>query len=198
MKSKLIIATALFLGLIPSIAFAEEAHGQAAINWLSLKWPAANFALFIFCAVYLYKKHLAPTLRARSVDIEESLRKVSRDLMEAEAGLDSRQERLKTISGEIQELLAEYEIETQKISAAVLAASRRSAERIGADTGRQIENEINQANAVIRREVILQATEAARKKLAASLSGEDDRKLRQAALRELLVGGQIGGQAGGF
>ena len=73
------------------------------------------------------------------------------------------------------------------MSKAVAQNAKRQAERIAADTARQIEAELQQAKKMLHNEAVDKATEIARTRIGAELSAEQDRLLRKSVVQEFVV-----------
>lgn len=151
----------------------------------SLMWPSVNFVLFVVAAIFLYRKYAASLLRARSIQVEQELRRVAADLAAAVRELTTVRNRLVNIDHEKSEIIAHYRIEGQKMAEVIVSNAMKTADRMALDVGRHIEHELNQAKKETRRQILLLATKKAKGKLEKGLSANDDRRLREQVLRQL-------------
>lgn len=151
----------------------------------SLLWPAVNFILYVIAGIFLYRKYAAPLLRARSIQVEQELRKVVADLADAVRALTTVRNRLVNLDNEKLEIIAHYRNEGQKMAEVIVSNARKAADRMTIDVGRHIEHEFSQAKKETRRELLFLATKKAKEKLERGLSASDDRRLREQVLRQL-------------
>ncbi|MCB0346650.1 MAG: ATP synthase F0 subunit B [Bdellovibrionales bacterium] len=172
---------ALFVVMVPSTALAEG--GELATLWL----PLVNFTLYGILLTFLYKKYGANLVKQRSIEIKERINSVASQLADAENKLEGVQARLSDIDEEKAALSRRYEEEGVSMSKAVAQNAKRQAERIAADTARQIEAELQQAKKMLHNEAVDKATEIARTRIGAELSAEQDRLLRKSVVQEFVV-----------
>ncbi len=174
-------AAGLFVLMCPGLALAET--GGLETLWL----PIVNFTLYGILLVYLYRRYGASLVRQRSIEIKEQISKVATTLSEAEHQLETVQSRLSDIDEEKAELAKRYEEEGVAMSAAIAKNAKRQAERIAADTSRQIDAELQQAKKMLHNEAVDKAAAIARSKIGSDLSAEQDRLLRRSVVQEFIV-----------
>jgi F-type H+-transporting ATPase subunit b len=168
----------------PNIAHAASDHAAAA-GVETLIFPIINFTLFAFAVVYLYRKYGAPILMERRVQFETRLNSSQRLLVQAEQDLAAVSDRLASFDEERQEILTSLKREGEAMAEQILRNAQANAEAIDRDGKRRAEREYQQAVGELRRLVVEQASQKARRKLEQNLSAEDDRRLRQAAINSL-------------
>jgi len=135
--------------------------------------------------LFLYKKHVAGQVRARSARITEHLQRSQKALAEAELEYGGLKEKLNNIEGVKKDLFDRYNEEGRKQSTLLIESGNVGASRIKSDAERQVETELSQESKKIRKEVVSSAVGKARQRLQ-SLSVDEDRKLRADALKKFL------------
>lgn len=156
------------------------------IDYSTLTFPAANFAMFIVLAVYLYRKHATPALRARSHRISEHVRQANVTLSSAEMQLRNIKARERNLEPEKSVILEGYSQEATRMKQMIAENAKSQAARMEHDADRQAESEVRKAEEQLRAKVVALATAKARKKLSAELGDDRDRKLRERALADLV------------
>ena len=177
--------TLLVLLVVFSPVSALAAGGEGA-SVASLLWPLINFLIFASLIRYLYKKHVAGLLKARSVSIEEYLGRSKSELLKAEEEYNSLCEKLRDIDADKREIFARFDTEGSKLSKVILENANDLAKRLEADAKRQIDSELNQETRKLKQEAIKLAIDAAQVKLAQELTPEQDKALRAEALSGLV------------
>jgi len=162
----------------------EAAH-HAPATIATLAWPAVNFLIYFSLMVHFYKKYGRPALLSRAATFDQHIKKAAQVLEDAERDLRKAEERLQTISDEQTEIHERLVHEGTQVAAQIISQAEQSALGIRGDVGRRIERELSAATSDVREQVIARATELARKKLATTLSEEDDSRLRKDAVRGL-------------
>lgn len=168
----------LFVAALPSTALAESAGLETL--WL----PFFNFTLYAILLVWLYKRYGTGLVRQRALEIKEQVASAASALAEAERKLEVVQARLSEIDAEKALVVKRYEDEGAAMSRTIVANARKQAERIAADSKRQIDSELQQAKKMLRNEAVDRATEIARRRIGSELSPEQDRLLRKAVVQE--------------
>lgn len=187
------IAQGLLALNAPLLAFAAEhasehsagEHAPADIS--TLWWPTVNFLIFAFLMMRFYRKWGRPALLSRAATFEQHVKRAAQVLEDAERELRNAEERLQSISDEQNEIKERLAREGTQVAAQIVAQAEQSAASIRDDVSRRIERELSAATADVREMVISRATQAARKKIASTLTEEDDSRLRNDAVRGLLT-----------
>ena len=167
--------------LVSTYAWAagDAAHSEHGPAIFSLVWPLANFSLFSFLILRIYRRSVVPLLRDRQISVTQALQESAEKLGNAEQEL----ERVKCSLADISELQAEVverlERDGQQQSAEIVRNAEAAAERSENDAVRRISGELRKAEEEVRREVIARATELARARLKDGLSDDDDSRLRR-------------------
>lgn len=151
----------------------------------TLHYNIVNFLTYLAIGIFLYHKYGKPLLQARAKNIADELRDAELELAQARQAYETAQARLGSIDGEKQALHERLEDEGTKLSKLLIQQAEQTVERVQRDTAKQIEAELNQASQEIRQEVVRLASEQARAQLEETLSVDDDRRLRKAALESL-------------
>jgi len=152
----------------------------------ALFWPAVNFTIYAVLLRYGYRKVARPLLRDRSVQLKQDIGAAAGLLREAEADLEGLNQRLELISSEKEALRLRLRTDGENIAASLITEAERAAKRKREDTERRIRSEFGKVTAEIQREVVHTATASARSRLSRELSQDDDKRLRQEAVRSLL------------
>lgn len=173
-----------YLCISEALAAGAQAHSPAPLS--SLNWPAVNFTLFVLLMVYLYKKLAKPKILAHVVEVEQALQKTARVFEEADRELCAAQARLKSILDEQKEIEHRLATEGAQLAAEIMDSAEKSVVQIRGDIAKKITQKQRAASDEVRALVLKRATDLARKQLASGVSAEDDLKLRQEAIRNIL------------
>jgi F-type H+-transporting ATPase subunit b len=175
----------LALILAPAAALAAEGahHDAHGIPWAKLIFSFINLAIFL----YLFPR-LAPAilpklglpgsgddLRERQRLVVDALEKAAKAKQESERLQAEWQQKLASLDGELKALRAQAEKEVAAEREEILAAARRLAETIRRDAQRAAEQEVRNAENVLREEVAKQAF-AASCRLASSRIGDAEQR----------------------
>lgn len=178
--AKILVLSFVFF---PSSAFAAGASfGTPLSNFI---FSVINVALYAFLIRYLYNKHGRAALKARALKIKEHLQRSKAQIGESQQKYDGLKSKLEGIELEKKELFKRYDEEGRNQSTLVVSNAKDSSTRLGADTEKQIDNELSRTSKKIREEVVSKASAKARKQLS-SLSDSDDKALRKKVLEEFL------------
>ncbi len=174
-RAKTVLAAA-WLWLAPALGVASEEahheHGDGGIPWATLLFSTINTFIFF----YILKRFAWPTIRswtaARQRQILETLEQAAQAKREAEQLKAEWEQRLSSLSRELDELRRVARMETERERDAILATARQAAEAIRRDARRAAEQEVRTAQAKLREEVarhaLALATEQARQRLTAA------------------------------
>lgn len=170
----------------PNLVFAAGgAHGPS-LGVESLLWPLVNFLIYLGILIYAYNRLVKPALYERSRQVVEKINKAAAVRLTAEEELKEVEERLRTIEGEKQEIREQLLVEGRNGVKEILKNAEQSAVSMRRDSERRMASDLGQAYNEIRKQIIKQAAERARRHLEAKLSPDDDYRLRQEALRAIL------------
>jgi F0F1-type ATP synthase membrane subunit b/b' len=172
-------------GAAPAFAGAPHGEGHHPSVLEQLTWPSVNFVLYVLLIRYLYKRLGAPALKSRSIEIEQHLNRSAAELLAIEAELSQVNERIVRFEGERQVVQQDFEQEGVRLAAAAREAAQAEALRVQRDAQNQIRNSVRALEKELRRDLVLAATERARKRLQAGVSPERERALRSGVLRAI-------------
>lgn len=175
-------APALVL-LSPSLAHAASPHHGIE----SLVIPFFNFTIFVLIFLYVFRKHIAPKLKARSVDIRERIKVSGQVLRNVEVELQSLRERLSEIAAEREEMKKNYDQEGDEMARSIIAKAQDSARVLSRDTARRVEQEFKQAAAEVKSETVSLALRQVKSELQTSLTSDKDAELRRNALQTMVM-----------
>lgn len=184
--SSKVIRPALILAAV-CLLQPQLAHANSGAGIASLGLPAFNFAIYLILFVYIFRKHIAPKLKARSIDIREKVKLSGQTLRAVEGELSTMRERLSDIPTEREEMLKSYDQEADELARAIIAKAQENARSLSRDTARRVEQEFKQAANAVRAEAIALALERVRSELQASLTSEKDAELRRGALQTMVL-----------
>ncbi|MCB0324773.1 MAG: ATP synthase F0 subunit B [Bdellovibrionales bacterium] len=169
----------------PPAAVPLHDHPPAGIA--TLFWSAINFAFYAGLMLYAYRRLARPVLRDRSMQVAASIGRAREELDAAQGELELRQAQLEQVGEEQEALKERLAREGENIARNLITTAERSAMQIKSDMRRRIQGEQAKAEAEIRAEVVRLAAERARAKLRGELGGDEDKRLRQEAVRSLVA-----------
>jgi F-type H+-transporting ATPase subunit b len=132
---------------------AEEAAHHEAPSIASLFWPVVNFAIF----VAIFARYAWPVVREALIErrkaVESELAHGDRARAEAQAALAAIEARRASLAAERERIIQDLRQDAEHDSAALVAAARKSAERIRQDARLVAEQEADRAARTIREEI---------------------------------------------
>ena len=146
-------------------------------------WEIVSFAILF---LVLYKFAFPPILQAlelRERKIRESLEQAERHRADAEQKLRDYEAKLAAVSREAEVILGEAKAKAQRVLEENEQRLRGDAERIKAETAREIEHQRNKAVQEIRSQTTDLALLVAGKVLERSLTDDDHKRLADEALQ---------------
>ena len=180
MKRILHGAAAVVLAGLPTLALAaEEAaehhHEVHGIPWAKLVFSTINLAIFVAILARFVWPNVKDLLRSRRADIVDLLEKASKAKGEAEQLKREWETRMANVSTELEAMRRQAEADIAGERQRILEATRKVADAIRRDAARTAEQEVRNAEAMLRQEVAAQATAVA-KDLARQRVGADDQR----------------------
>ena len=159
-----------------------------------------NFAVFAALLVKFAGPKLATYLRVRHETVKSQLDEASRLRAEARAKLDEYNRRIAGMDQEVARLMQEIRADAEAERDAILAQAKVQAEAMKREAESRIESEIARARHALEREVVSAAVAAAEKVLAERTTSDDQARLFDGFIANLVAagsGGPGGGEGGG-
>ena len=167
-----VLLAVLSLCLVDSVLAAGESH------WLATDtYKTMNFAVLAIGLFFLLKKPISQALNARIQGIKEQLEDLESQKQAAEAELAKYNEKLATLEGEAETIVAEYVRQGEDAKARILAEAEKTAEKLEEQAKKNIENEFNKAKENIQAEIIDKALEKAEEMIKSKISDDDQNSL---------------------
>jgi F-type H+-transporting ATPase subunit b len=168
-------------------AVAHEEGGHSQSPWAGVA-KIANFALLTGGLVYLLRRPFGAYLSRRGAQIRDDLATAARTTEEAKAQVAAIDEKLKQLPHEIDQLRERGREEVAAEEARICREADAEQQRLLEHARREIELQLRMA----RRELVTQAADlavqAAREKIAAHITGDDQRRLVDRYLQQVRQG----------
>jgi len=170
--------TVLGIAAVCLLCFAGTATAASESHWLKTDtYKLMNFAVLAIALFFLLKKPLTQALNARIQGIREQLEELEAQKKTAEETLAKYNEKLATLEGEAEEIVAEYVRQGEEAKARILAEAEKTAEKLEEQAKKNIENEFKKAKEDIQAEIIDKALEKAEEIIKSKISDEDQDSL---------------------
>ncbi len=164
---------------------APAAHGEAAAeshgggsHWQATDtYKVMNFAVLATVLFFLLKKPVAQALNARIDGIKEQLGELEAQKKAAEDELAKYNEKLATLEGEAETIVAEYIRQGEEAKTRILAEAEKTAEKLEEQAKKNIEHEFKKAKADIQAEIIDKALLQAEEIIKSKISEDDQNSL---------------------
>ena len=140
-------------------------------------YKVMNFAVLAIGLFFLLKKPVAQALNARIDGIKEQLGELEAQKKSAEDELAKYNEKLATLEGEAETIVAEYVRQGEEAKTRILAEAEKSAEKLEEQAKKNIENEFQRAKADIQAEIIDKALLQAEEIIKSKISDDDQNSL---------------------
>jgi len=140
-------------------------------------YKVMNFAVLAIGLFFLLKKPVAQALNARIDGIKEQLGELEAQKKAAEDELAKYNEKLATLEGEAETIVAEYIRQGEEAKTRILAEAEKSAEKLEEQAKKNIENEFQRAKADIQAEIIDKALLQAEEIIKSKISDDDQNSL---------------------
>lgn len=162
-----------------------------------LLFALINFAIFVGLLVKFTGPKLATYLRERHDAVKEQLDEAARLRADARAKLDEYNRRIEGLDQEVTRLMSEIRAEAEAERDAMLAQARSQAEAMKRDAQLRIESEIARARLALEREVVAAAVAAAEKVLRERTTADDQARLFDGFIANLVAAGSEPSGPGG-
>jgi F-type H+-transporting ATPase subunit b len=164
---------------------APAAHGEAAAeshgggsHWQATDtYKVMNFAVLAIALFFLLKKPVSQALNARIDGIKEQLGELEAQKKAAEEELAKYNEKLATLEGEAETIVAEYVRQGEEAKARILEEAEKTAEKLEEQAKKNIQNEFQRAKADIQAEIIDKALLKAEEIIKSKISEDDQNSL---------------------
>ncbi len=166
-----------FLLVVLSLCVVDSvlaAGGGGGSHWRATDtYKVMNFAVLAIALVFLLKKPVSQALNARIQGIKEQLEELESQKKAAEDELANYSEKLATLEGEAETIVAEYVRQGEEAKARILAEAEKTAGKLEEQAKKNIENEFNKAKEDIQAEIIDKALLKAEEIIKSKISDED-------------------------
>jgi F-type H+-transporting ATPase subunit b len=169
-----IVATALFLLLLPALALASEEGGE---HESKLLWHAINLALVLGLLFYFARTPIRTYMAERRQNIEGGIEAAQHGLAEAERQLAACNERMASLDHEVEEIRRSVRAQAENERERLLADARAAAERIRRDAHAAVEQESRSARQHLRNEAAEMAVRLAGDLLKRQVTESDHARL---------------------
>ncbi len=145
-----------------------------------------NFAVLLALLIFLLRKPVSQFLGDRIKGIQEQLEDLESKKKAAEQKLAEYNERLNKMSEEAEQIIAQYRKQGEAARERILEEAEASAAKLEEQARRTIAFEFNQAKKQLETEVLEKAIAKAEDKLKRSLTEDDQSKLIDEYLNEVV------------
>lgn len=181
-----LISTICFLLLTSVAAFASEGGEKEGSIFKAYLWPVINFLILVALLVYAMKKaDIKGFFRKRTELIEQSLKEAREAKELAQKALVEVEGRLKMIDREVEEIIASAKLSGEKEKGRLVEEGDKLKEKILEQAKTNIDFELKQAKATIKKEAVEIAMELAEKKLREKLTKEEQLKLLEESVAKI-------------
>ena len=159
-------------GAMASGGGGEEAGGGS--HWAATDtYKTMNFVVLAIGLFLLLRKPVSQALNARIQGIKEQLEELELKKKAAEDELARYNEKLATLEGEAEGIVAEYVRQGEEARVRILAEAESTAEKLEEQAKKNIEHEFNQAKAGLQEEIIDKALLKAEEIIKSRISDDD-------------------------
>jgi len=181
-----ILFTIYFLLLTSAAVFANEGGEAEPSLFKAYLWPIINFIILIVLLTYAMKKaDIKGFFRKRTELIEQSLKEAREARELAQKALAEVEGRLKMIDKEVEEIIASAKMSGEKEKGRLVEEGDKLKEKILEQAKTNIDFEVKQAKATIKKEAVEIAMELAEKKLREKLTKEEQLKLLEESVAKI-------------
>lgn len=165
----------LFALVTPALASSSTEEGGS--HLMELVWQAVNFAILLAVLVYFARKPIQAFFASRRETIQSELNEAAGLLEEAERRYSQWQRKLIDLEQELQQIRSDGRRRAEEEREQILADAQSQAERIHRDAVASVEQELRRAQAELRNESAVLATEIAERILREQLADSDRDRL---------------------
>lgn len=181
-----ILFTIYFLLLTSAAVFANEGGEAEPSLFKAYLWPVINFIILIVLLTYAMKKaDIKGFFRKRTELIEQSLKEAKEAKELAQKALAEVEDRLKMIDKEVEEIIASAKLSGEKEKGRLVEEGDKLKEKVLEQAKTNIDFEVKQAKATIKKEAVEIAMELAEKKLKQKLTKEEQLKLLEESVAKI-------------
>lgn len=171
-------SAAALLVLLPGLAGAEAAHGEAhGHDWTLLALQALNTGILVFVLVRYARRPLNDFLVQRSRGIRQEIERGELRLNEARSQLDSLRARLARLDEESAALVSDAETRAHAERVLILERAERISERLRGEAERVADREVDRARLALREEAAELAVALAAELVRDEMEPGDDARL---------------------
>lgn len=161
-------------GVMASGGGGEEGAAAGGSHWQATDtYKVMNFAVLAIGLFFLLKKPVSNALNARIQGIKEQLEELESKKKAAEDELATYNEKLATLEGEAETIVAEYIRQGEEAKARILAEAEKAADKLEEQAKKNIEHEFTQAKAEIQVEIMDKALLKAEEIIKSKISDDD-------------------------
>ncbi len=161
-------------GVMASGGGGEEGAAAGGSHWQATDtYKVMNFAVLAIGLFFLLKKPVSNALNARIQGIKEQLEELESKKKAAEDELATYNEKLATLEGEAETIVAEYIRQGEEAKARILAEAEKAADKLEEQAKKNIEHEFTQAKAEIQIEIMDKALLKAEEIIKSKISDDD-------------------------
>ncbi len=174
LRKRCVTAFCIMAVLLLFSAGGVMAAGGGGSHWQATDtYKTMNFAVLAIALFFLLKKPLSQALNARIQGIKEQLEELESQKKAAEDELAEYNEKLATLEGEAETIVAEYVRQGEEAKARILAEAEKTAGKLEEQAKKNIEAEFRQAKADIQAEMIDKALLKAEEIIKSKISDDD-------------------------
>lgn len=170
----------MFLMVVLSLCVADSvmAAGGGGSHWQATDtYKVMNFDVLAIGHFFMLKKPVAQALNARIDGIKEQLWELEAQKKAAEDELAKYNEKLATLEGEAETIVAEYIRQGEEAKTRILAEAEKTAEKLEEQAKKNIEHEFQRAKDDIQTEIIDKALLKAEEIIKSKISDDDQNSL---------------------
>lgn len=177
----------VLLILLPIACFAASGGDHGGSGWEATDtYRVMNFTVLLALLIYLLRKPVSQFLGDRIKGIQEQLEDLESKKKAAEQKLAEYNERLNKMSDEAEQIIAQYRKQGEAARERILEEAEASAAKMEEQARRTIAFEFNQAKKQLETEVLEKAIAKAEDKLKKSMTEDDQSKLIDEYLNEVV------------
>lgn len=185
------LIAALYIYVLPVLAFAEDAHHAAAddhsIPWMTVISQAFNFFLLIALLTWVSKKAVVKMFGERRQVYLDLVQRADAAKNEAEKNRREIAGRLKTMEDSSQASLAQAKAEAQELQKKIVNEAQELSNKVREESERAAKFELERAKQELRAEVLSTALDAARRSLVEKVGGPEQKKLQNEFVEKIQV-----------
>ncbi len=193
-KTVLFALTTVLLLAFASTAWAAAGADHQVDSGVLLKdflYRCLNFAVVVGILVYFVRKPMLKGLAGRREDLAAALRDAQQAREEAEAKYAEYEKKLADATAEIDEIQKSIRAEGELERDRILAQAREMADKIGRDSEKAADQEVEKAIRSLRMEAASLSIEIARELLRKNFSGDDQKRLVEEYVQKMQKVGEL-------